>query len=335
MRTETYTFILIAFLMLPSYCADETTRGFYPDGIRAEFYDDPSYFVPPRGVTFPGPSFTHFIFSRRDKCIDFVWGAEPSPVPNLGPQYWSVRWKGTVVVERDGEYIFSLEQLDDAARLFVDGKLVLDAWLIQPPSTHLSQPLKLAAGEHELMVEYHQGPMDGSIRLCWRTPTGRKELVKFAKGIRAEYYEDPDHQNFVLYEPPPGPTFAKKVLERIENNRVIDYCWAPRPHPRIDKTDWSVRWTGWLLVPRDDRYTFYFDMLDDAARLFIDGDLIIYAWTPGDVRSVQSKPIPLRTGLHWIEVHYHQIWTPRASIRLCWSALSFPKEIIRSVKDVR
>jgi hypothetical protein len=302
-------------------------RGLYPGGIVGFYYDDPDHAEYEVGAPPKGPFFTRFVMKRLDPQINFNWNQPSTPHPLLGYQYWSARWSGKFFVPQDGSYTFMLENLDDAGRLYVDDKLIIDAWRIQPMTTHQSEPIRLSKGWHSIKVEYHQGPGPGaSIRLSWRLPNGEKEVMTFPHGLIAEYFDDPDHETFQLWQPPPGPCFTKKVLTRSENK--IDYNWGPTPHPDINDQYFSVRWEGQLLVPKDGWYVFYLDNLDDAARLWIDDQLVIDAWRIQPPTSHASPKITLKAGLHKIKLEYHAGAPPVNSITLAWESEHFPKEVI-------
>ncbi|HIE48080.1 TPA: DNRLRE domain-containing protein, partial [Candidatus Bipolaricaulota bacterium] len=183
-------------------------RGFYPNGIMGEYYDDPDAKEYQMDKEPPGPVFTKLIFTRPDEMINFVWNTGRAPHPEMGSEFWSVRWQGRLFVPRDDEYKFYFDNLDDAARLYIDGKLILDAWKIQLPSTHASEPIKLTAGFHQVVVEYHQGPGPGAaIRLSWSGTNLPKQVVVFPEGIKGDYYDDPAYNEYELNQPPPGPFF--------------------------------------------------------------------------------------------------------------------------------
>jgi len=312
-------------------------RGFFPGGVRGEYYDDPDQ-AP------PGPFFTQLKFTRTDPRIDFTWLAGESPGEGIGTQYWSARWTGELLVPREGTYTFYLDNLDDAGRLYLDGRKLIEAWVIEPPFTHASAPVKLKAGKHRVKIEYHQGPASGSLRLAWSSEHFEKEVIplaaSFAKGeqlrrgylgegLKGEYYEDPDHDQYAgVNAPPPGPFFTRRVLERTDP--VIDFIWeeGEAPAEGINAQYWSVRWHGRLLVPRAEAYTFYLDNLDDAGRIYVDGKLVLDAWLIQPAGSHQSEPVELRAGLHDIVIEYHNAMPPMGSIRVCWSAPSLPKEVI-------
>jgi Flp pilus assembly protein TadD len=61
-----------------------------------------------------------------------------------------------------GRYRFHTRS-DDGVRLYVDGRRVIDAWHIRPTTTDAAE-VDLAAGPHEVRVEYYQS---GGLRSLW------------------------------------------------------------------------------------------------------------------------------------------------------------------------
>ncbi|HIE53191.1 MAG TPA: hypothetical protein EYP85_15675 [Armatimonadetes bacterium] len=309
--------------------AELLARGFVGGGLVGEYFNDPPHPTYQLNQPPPGPFFTQRVLTRRDATINFHYTADRVPCPGLNSEYWTARWTGRFTVPQEGEYTFYLADLDDGGRIYVDGQLVLDAWRIQPPAEHASKPVRLPAGEHTIKVEYYQGPgPGGAVRLLWSGPGQEKALFTFPQGLQAEYYNDPD-QVFdwsQLNQPPTGPTFTQLVERRTE--RAVEVNLTAPPLEGLQPEYWSARWKGKLLVPRPENYTFYFDDLDDAARLYIDGRLVLDAWRVQSFVSVASEPLPLTAGEHEIVVEYHQAAGPLASLRLSWSSPSLPKEII-------
>jgi hypothetical protein len=113
----------------------------------------------------------------RAKTIDFDWPDQKSPGSGIRSTYWSARFYGKVQIATEGDYIFSLDRLDDGGRLLIDGKSVLEAWKIQEPATHNSESLHLTPGLHEIRLDYCQGPGPGSLALSWKGPGFDKETV--------------------------------------------------------------------------------------------------------------------------------------------------------------
>jgi len=312
---------------------DLLARGFEGGYLQAEYFNDPRHdnaqVVASLNQPPPGPFFTDLVLTRRESTINFEWAANNTPSPKMNNEYWTARWTGNLNVRAEGDYTFHFDRLDDGARLFIDGELVLDAWKLQPPADHASEPVHLTAGRHAIQVEYYQGPgPGGEIHLLWAPVGGEKEILRFAEGLQGEYYDDPD-QVFdwsQLNQPPGGPLFTKQVLTRADT--TIDFTLVEKPAPEVQDEYWSARWTGRLRVPRPENYTFYLDNLDDAARVYLDGQLILDAWKIQSRASAMSQPIPLTAGLHDIRVEYHQAAGPLASCQLSWSSPSFPKEVI-------
>ncbi|CAG0969481.1 partial Protein RhsD, partial [Anaerolineae bacterium] len=96
---------------------------------------------------------------------------------------YSVRWQGVLVVPDDGEYTFTLADVDDGARLFLDGTLVTDWSWNWPSSDTLSTPrsVTLSAGEHSIIVDYMQRPpLVASLEVRWSGPTFAEEIIPVA-----------------------------------------------------------------------------------------------------------------------------------------------------------
>lgn len=84
----------------------------------------------------------------------FNWGGT-SPGCNLPGQLFSARWTASLDTPSTGFYTVLLN-VDDGARVYLDGKQIMDAWREQPP-TRYSATVYLDAGPHEWRVEYFQG----------------------------------------------------------------------------------------------------------------------------------------------------------------------------------
>ena len=155
-----------------------TNRGFLPPGLLGEYYADPQRAAGdyPLNTPFPFPTFTKFVCRRYDSAINFAWNLRP-PAPGVPGTYFSVRWTGRLLVPAAAQYTFYLEDLDDAARLFIDGKKVIDCWVIEQKIPVLRNRW-LSAGVHDFRVDYCQGPeLFASIRLCWSSPSLAKEII--------------------------------------------------------------------------------------------------------------------------------------------------------------
>ncbi len=124
-----------------------------PGGLLAEYYTG---------------QFERRLLVRRDATINFDW-AHRSPAPGVPPEYFSVRWTGTLTPPATGRYVFHLT-VDDGMRVWLDDKLVFDEWRDQPVrSFAVSVPL-VAGRPYRLKVEYYNAILDTRARLTWERP---------------------------------------------------------------------------------------------------------------------------------------------------------------------
>lgn len=91
------------------------------------------------------------------------WG-DYSPGRGISNDNFSVHWSGRFNFAQD-TYSFLVES-DDGIRLWIDGRLVIDAWRDQPPTDHTTI-LDLAAGEHLVEVEYYEHSGGATAHLHW------------------------------------------------------------------------------------------------------------------------------------------------------------------------
>jgi hypothetical protein len=110
---------------------------------------------------------------------------------------FSARWTGKLKVDKDAEYTFYLST-DDGTRMWVDGNLLVDAWVPRPPTTS-EEKLALTAGEHEVKVEYYEGGGAATARLEWsaegldRQVTPADHVTHNGQaGWQVEYYNNAD-----------------------------------------------------------------------------------------------------------------------------------------------
>src|SRR5262249_1996671 len=111
----------------------------------------------------------HCVKVRYDPQIDFDWG-EGSPDPLLPKDFFSIRWTGWLKAPKVGKYALRLEA-DDGARLWLDGRLLIDRWQGGVPKSREVEA-DLGDGPHELRVEYVEVGGAASVRLSWAQKDG-------------------------------------------------------------------------------------------------------------------------------------------------------------------
>lgn len=120
-------------------------------GLMATYFDD-------RNLSQP-------VLTRVDPNVDFHWGLG-SPAPNIGKDTFSVRWTGRIEAKATGPHTF-LVRADNAARLWIDGQLLLDRGRIQ-----------LEAGKsYDLRLEYSENKGAAMVQLLWSAPGARRQVV--------------------------------------------------------------------------------------------------------------------------------------------------------------
>lgn len=112
--------------------------------------------------------------SRIDPQINFVWWDEPAP--NVPADKFAVEWTGYLIVETAGYYRFFIE-VDDGGRLWVNDKLLIDAWKEQPPTVYHSDIVELSIGYHPIKLRFFNNEVFAVVRLGWITPDGKAEII--------------------------------------------------------------------------------------------------------------------------------------------------------------
>ncbi len=98
--------------------------------------------------------------------LNFDW-LEGSPNPSCGvpADQFSVRWTREVFLS-EGKYRFTVTA-DDGVRLWLNGKLLLDKWIDQAPTTYTVGPLPLYEGAYTIKMEYYEMGGGATAKLSW------------------------------------------------------------------------------------------------------------------------------------------------------------------------
>jgi beta-glucosidase len=114
------------------------------------------------------------VFTFDEDAIDHVWSGNP-PVPGMSKYGFAVRWTGTVVAPRTGDYLMTVRS-DDGIRVLVDGRKIIDDW--RDRAVDQTQGMvKLQKGQcATIVVEYFQ--------------RGGEAIAQFGMQSRDEMIED-------------------------------------------------------------------------------------------------------------------------------------------------
>ena len=178
------------------------------NGLKAEYFDNLDLSGKPTLV-------------RIDWGIRFDWGVEP-PAPSIPSEGFSVRWTGTLTPPETGDYELILLADGGGARLWLDGKLLVDSWdHVQP--FPLRAKVRLEAGRrYELRVEYRKLRGYASVRLSWDyamdVPDGIREAVQAAESadvavVFVGIVEGENRDRAILRLPRPQERLVEEVLK--------------------------------------------------------------------------------------------------------------------------
>lgn len=90
-------------------------------------------------------------------------------------EWFAIRYAGAFHLSAGGDYAFRISS-DDGTKLVIDGKLVIDNDGVHPPAQAKGH-VQLAAGDHDMVLEYFQGPRYQINLQLWVTPPGKPEEI--------------------------------------------------------------------------------------------------------------------------------------------------------------
>lgn len=141
---------------------EQISKEYFPEGLKAEYYSNTKLEGTPK--------------VRTDEWIDFE-PANQAPDPFIPSNPLSIRWTGKLRPNVTGEYTLYFTA-DDGARLFIDGKQLIDKWHERSIATD-SVKIRLEAGkDYDLKAEYFINRDNSIARLYWSIPVvGQKERI--------------------------------------------------------------------------------------------------------------------------------------------------------------
>lgn len=222
---------------------------------------------------------------RCDAAIDYDWGSGGPTGVGVGTDNFSVRWTSRRFFSA-GEYQFA-STTDDGVRVYVDGTLIIDKWILQGPTTWYGTAA-LSEGLHTVVMEFYEngGGAVAKLRVDPVPPP-----VTCANGeYAAEYYS-----NMTLSNAP--------LTRRCET--AINYDWGSGSpaNSGVGPDYFSVRWTGTRTFAGGD--VTFATTTDDGVRLYLDGVLLIDQWIlQGPTTYTATVNVP--AGDHVIMMEYYE-----------------------------
>jgi len=104
---------------------------------------------------------------KVDRAVDFSW--EKGAPADMPADNFSVRWSGRVAAPKSGVYTFATYS-DDGARLWVDGKCIVDDWKPGRASDVPGKTRLKAGKEYDIKMEYYEAGAGARAKLKWVVP---------------------------------------------------------------------------------------------------------------------------------------------------------------------
>lgn len=121
------------------------------------------------GSYFNSVDFTGETYMRIDKTMNHQW-EENSPWPDyIDPDTFSIIWTGRITPSRSGVYTLYLES-DDGARLWINGKLMLDQFLEVSRTTYEVKLEMLAGLSYDIKYAFCDVYVHAISKLEWSCP---------------------------------------------------------------------------------------------------------------------------------------------------------------------
>ena len=255
-----------------------------PGDWRARYYSNPDLVGSP-------------VLERNEVVVDFDWrgNAPNSILPSDG---FSARYTRTynfeVAVYRF--YLFA----DDGIRLWINDELIIDEWYASGPREIRVQYTPNYRGIYDARIEYVDFAGDATVRFRWERVGPLPPP------------EPPFHAWLGAYWPN-VELFGSPLL--IREDPSIDFDWGPNsPAPGMPVNNFSARWDR--LVDFEPANYRFFLTVNDGARLWVDGRILIDEWRDGNTREI-ARDFAMTGGTHELRVEYFDR-TGEATVRLRW-----------------
>lgn len=237
------------------------------------------------------------VLVRDDADINFNFGGG-SPAWNIvSSDQFSARWTRSLNFS-PGRYQFTVI-VDDGARLWVNGQLLVDKWFDSNSGTYTAE-IDLPGGSVPIQMEYYENVGGAVARLSWIKLGGGVSITNW----RGEYFN-----NMSLSGAP--------VLTRDDNQ--VNFNWGNgSPATGIVNSDnFSVRWSRTLYFSPG-RYRFSATS-DDGVRVWVNNQLVVNAWHD-HIAQTFTGDIDLSSGNIPVRVEYYD-HTGGAQVQLSWTSI--------------
>jgi hypothetical protein len=232
--------------------------------------------------------------TRNDRVVDFSFPPGVAPAPGMPSENWSARWSRSWNFA-EGNYRFHLV-VDDGARLWVAGRLLIDAW-VDGSAREYTGDLYLK-GNIPIQLDYYNHLAEARVRLNW-------EQISQFSNWKGSYFANPDLSGLPVFQ---------------RDDPVIDFNWGTgSPRADIPVDNFSVRWERSLNFGQAGPYRFRATS-DDGVRLWLDDRPIIDEWHTATGVRYTGDVYDMGAGQHTIRIEYYED-TGAAQVRVGWQQI--------------
>jgi len=222
--------------------------------------------------------------------------------------------KGPLTLRNDVKSLALVQVRSDSVKVFLNGEAILE-WktdfrdLGLDPQWKLRNQLRLGIGSSESDVLFH------TLALLEVAGKGRRQEWVQPPPQKAQPIAPGTLKSGLIGEYFLGTSFQALAMRRIDS--TIDFRWGEKsPWLGGPTESYSVRWAGYLHIPKTGKYIFTASA-DDGLRLFIDDVQILASWNSKS-DAPRTIDVALEEGYHRIVVEYFQL-AYTASMVLSWS----------------
>ncbi|MGD0259146.1 MAG: PA14 domain-containing protein [Verrucomicrobiota bacterium] len=120
--------------------------------------------------------------NANDGPINWDWGTAGPTWLNFAPtDYFVIRWVAELQAPYDAQTYTFYVTSDDGARLWVNGQLLTDAWVIQSATEHSGSIALGTNNPANLILEYFENTGDASVVLSYSSASIYKTVVPFGQ----------------------------------------------------------------------------------------------------------------------------------------------------------
>lgn len=168
------------FMFGPALLVNPVTEPMYHPWVKADSGSiiPAKYLLTPDGKSgltgeyYAGMNFDKKVATRTDTVVNFDWGTD-APMKGMPQDSFTDRWTGKIVAPETGEYCINTIT-DDGARVWVDGKQIIDDWTDHAPLINSGKAHLEAGKSYEVKFEFFDYWLGAVAQLRWIPPSQQK-----------------------------------------------------------------------------------------------------------------------------------------------------------------